>query len=127
VRATIWPLFAWYAWDNPANVVAGTTGEDAALASVRSAGVGSASHCGGEHDRCGLLSGLYSAGRRGIKTTLWWGPRQVRVLLRPLFARWAWAQNRTVVAGTKGEGATMTFDSMFGVSSFCHCSGWHDR
>jgi hypothetical protein len=32
-------------------VVAGTTGEGATMASVLSVGVGSASHCGGEHER----------------------------------------------------------------------------
>jgi hypothetical protein len=72
VRATLWPLFAWSAWAQPATlvadttvegaalvlyalsawaqpatVVAGKTGEGAALASFRLVGMGSASHCGG--------------------------------------------------------------------------------
>jgi hypothetical protein len=37
-------------WVHTATVVAGTTGEGAVLASVRSVGVGSESHCGGGHD-----------------------------------------------------------------------------
>jgi hypothetical protein len=49
VRALIWPLFAWTAWVQSATVVAGTTGEDDALASVPLLGVGSTSHCGGGH------------------------------------------------------------------------------
>jgi hypothetical protein len=49
VRALLWPLFAPSAWAQPATVVAGTTGKDAAVASVRRVSVGSASHCGGGH------------------------------------------------------------------------------
>jgi hypothetical protein len=49
VRALICPLFARSALAQPDTVVAGTTGEGAALATVRLVGVGSASHCGGGH------------------------------------------------------------------------------
>ena len=41
------PLFALSAWDHPATVAAGTTGEVAILAFARLFSVGSASHCGG--------------------------------------------------------------------------------
>jgi hypothetical protein len=52
VRALLLTLFARSAWAQPATVVMpGTTAEGAALASVLSVGVGSASHCGGGHDR----------------------------------------------------------------------------
>jgi hypothetical protein len=51
VRALLWPMFAGSAWALTANMVAGTTGEGAALASVPSVGVGPTSHCGGGHDR----------------------------------------------------------------------------
>jgi hypothetical protein len=51
VSVLLWPLFARSAWAQTATVVAGTTGEGAALASVRSVSVGSDSHCGGGHDR----------------------------------------------------------------------------
>jgi hypothetical protein len=51
VRALLWPLFAWSALSQPAIVVVATTGEGAALASVRSVGVGSASHSGGGHEK----------------------------------------------------------------------------
>jgi hypothetical protein len=44
VRALLWPLFPRSAWDQPATVLTGTTGEGAALASVHLVGVGSASH-----------------------------------------------------------------------------------
>jgi hypothetical protein len=51
MRALLWPLFASSAWAQPAAVVAGTTVADAALASVRSFVVGSATHFVGGHDR----------------------------------------------------------------------------
>jgi hypothetical protein len=51
VRSVLWPLFVWAAWAQPATVLAGTTGEGVDLASDSSVGVGSASHCGGDHDR----------------------------------------------------------------------------
>jgi hypothetical protein len=51
VRALLWQLFARSAWPQTATVVASTTGEGAALASVRSIGVGTARHCGGGQDR----------------------------------------------------------------------------
>jgi hypothetical protein len=51
VRALLWPLFPQSACAQPATLLAGTTGEGAALASVRLVGVGSDSHCGGGHDR----------------------------------------------------------------------------
>ena len=41
VMAVLWPLFDCSAWDQPATVVAGTTFEGAALASLRFIGVGS--------------------------------------------------------------------------------------
>jgi hypothetical protein len=44
-------MFAWSAWAQPATVVVGTTGEGAALASVLSVGMGSASHSRGALDR----------------------------------------------------------------------------
>jgi hypothetical protein len=50
VRALLWPLFAWPAWDPPPTELAGTSCEGDALASVRSIGVGSASHYGVGHD-----------------------------------------------------------------------------
>jgi hypothetical protein len=50
LRAWLWPLFARLAWAKPATLLAGTTGEGAALASVRSVGVYSACHSDGGHD-----------------------------------------------------------------------------
>jgi hypothetical protein len=50
VTALFWTLFARSTFAQPATVVAGTTGEGAALATVRSLGVGSDSHCGAGHD-----------------------------------------------------------------------------
>jgi hypothetical protein len=51
VKAMHWLLFSWSSWVQAGTVLAGTTGEGIALASVRSVGVGSASHCCGGHDR----------------------------------------------------------------------------
>jgi hypothetical protein len=45
VRALLCPLFSRSTWSRPATVVAGMTVDCAALASVRSVGVGSANHC----------------------------------------------------------------------------------
>jgi hypothetical protein len=50
VRTLLCPMFAWWALAHPATVVARTSGEGAALASVRSGGLGSASHCACGHD-----------------------------------------------------------------------------
>jgi hypothetical protein len=46
VRALLWPMFDRSAWAQLSNVVAGTKIEGAALVSVLSVGVGSASHWG---------------------------------------------------------------------------------
>jgi hypothetical protein len=51
VRTLLWPLFARSAWDQPATVLGSTIVEGAFLASIQYVGVGSASHCVGEHDR----------------------------------------------------------------------------
>jgi hypothetical protein len=50
VRALLRTLFACSAWAQPPTELAVTSGEGDDLASVRSVGVGSASHCGGGHD-----------------------------------------------------------------------------
>jgi hypothetical protein len=47
----LWPLIAWWAWDQPVTVVVGTTGKGHLLGSDRLVGVGSDSHCGGGIDR----------------------------------------------------------------------------
>jgi hypothetical protein len=47
VRALLWPVFARSAWAQPASVLAVTVSDGAALASVPSVGVGLASPCGG--------------------------------------------------------------------------------
>ena len=52
LRALLWPLIDRTAWAQPATVMAGTTGEGVALASVRFVGVGSVSNGVGGHDRC---------------------------------------------------------------------------
>jgi hypothetical protein len=88
-------------------VVAGTTVEGASLGSVRLFCVGSASHSGGGHDWLGHCSGLFSLVRRGLSQPLCWRTRQVRALLWPLLAWWAWPQPATVVAGTTDEGAAL--------------------
>jgi hypothetical protein len=59
------------AWAQVVNVVTCATGVGAALASVRLVGVCSASHCGGGYDMRRSRSGLSSLGRRGLSQTLW--------------------------------------------------------
>jgi hypothetical protein len=123
VRALIWPLFTWSAWAHTATVVAGTSCGGAVLASVRSVGVGSASHCGRGHHMRGRCFCLCSLCRRGIIQPLRCRARQVRALLWPLFARSEWAQPATVVEGTTGEGAAPCSVRLVGVSSESHCCG----
>jgi hypothetical protein len=101
VEGAVWPLFARSAWAQPATVVADTTGEGAALPSVRLAGVGPANH-------------------------LWWA-RQIRALLWLLFDRSAWAQQATVVAGTTGEDAALAYVPLVVMGSASHCGCGHDR
>ena len=51
LRALLYPLFARSAWAHAATVLADTTVEGVALASVRSVGVGSAGHYDSGHER----------------------------------------------------------------------------
>jgi hypothetical protein len=51
VSALLRTLLAWSTWPQPANVVRVTTGDGAALASVRLLGVGSNCQCGSLQDR----------------------------------------------------------------------------
>jgi hypothetical protein len=51
LRALFGLLFSLSAWAQAGTVVAGKTGDGAALASVRSIGLGADSHCVGGHDR----------------------------------------------------------------------------
>jgi hypothetical protein len=126
VRALKWPPFALSAWTIATSVLAGTTCEVAALASVRVVGVRSASHCGGGHDRGGRCSGLFSIGGRELRQPRCWRARQVRTLIWPLFDRSTWAQPDTVLAGTTVEGAILASDRSVGVGSISHCGGEHD-
>jgi hypothetical protein len=90
-------------------------------------GVGPASHCGGGHDRSGRGSGLCLLGRRGFRQPLWWRPRQVRALLRPLFTLSAWAQHANVVVGKTDHCAALASLRLVGVGPASHCGGGHDR
>ena len=96
-------------------------------------------------------TGLCSLGLRWLRQALNWLARQVRELLRPLLARWAWSQLYSVLAGTtlevtalasvryvgmgsasscsgrtKGDGAALASVCSVGVGSASHCSGGHD-
>jgi hypothetical protein len=103
VRALFWPLFDRSSWAQPDTLMEGTTGVGAALASFRSFGVGSDNHCGGGHYSSGRCSGLRTFVRRGLSQPLGRLDRQVRSLLRPLFAWLAWTQAATVLAATTGR------------------------
>ena len=120
------PLIAWPEWAHPATLVAGATGEGAAL------------FC--------LLD------RRGLSKPLWWWARELRALLWPLFAwsvwdqeatvvegqlvsallwtvfaRSAYVQPATVVAGTTIDGAVVASVRTVGVGSSNHCVSVQDR
>jgi hypothetical protein len=127
MRALLWPLFARSTWAQASTMVACTTGEGAALASVSLFGVGSDSHCGGGHGSCGRCSGLCSLSRHGFSQPLWWRTRQVRSLLWPLFASSAWAQPVTELVGKIGEGTALACVRSVGVGSASHFGGRHDR
>jgi hypothetical protein len=101
VSALLCPLFDRLGWDQLDPVVASTTCEGAALASVRLDGVGSDSHCIGGHDK---------------RVCCFW----------PLFAQWAWAQPDTVLVGTTIEGADLASVRSVGVGSARHCDSGHD-
>jgi hypothetical protein len=126
VRALLWPLFVRLGRSQPATVVAGTTGEGAALAFVRSVVVGSATHCGGGNHMIGRCTGLCSLGRIWPSQPMWWRARKVRALLWPLLTRSEWAQPATVLAGTTSEGAALDSVRLVDVGSASLCGGGHD-
>ena len=152
MRALLWPLFDRSAWAQPATVVAVTIVVDADVATVRSVGVGSASHyvggatvhgaaqnsvrllglgsaihCDGAHDWLGHCSGLCSLRRLGLSQQLWWRARQVRDLLCPMFTCSSWVQPATVVPGMTGQVASLASTRLVGESSASHSGGGHDR
>jgi hypothetical protein len=112
VMALLWPLFDLSGWAQSVPVVAGTSVEGAALATVRSVDVGSDSHCDGGHDMYGRCSGLFSLGLRWINQEVCWRTLQLRALRKPLLARATWAQPATVVAGTSVKGASLNSGSI---------------
>jgi hypothetical protein len=107
-------------------VVADTTCEVAALASVLSVGMVADSHCVGGHDKWGRFFGLCSLGRCSIRQPLCSRARNVMALFWHLFVLSVWAQPATVVAGTTGEGASQASVPSVGVGSFSHIGGGHD-
>ena len=86
VKALIRPVIAWSAWAQPTTVVAVTTGEGAAVASVHSVGVGSGKHYGSGQDGRGRCFRLCSLCRWGLNLSLLCRARQVRALVCPLLA-----------------------------------------
>jgi hypothetical protein len=112
-----------WAWAQSVTVVAGSIGKGAVQASVFSNGVGSDSHCGGGHDMRACCFGLCSLGWRGLSQAVWWQARQLRALLRPLFAWSAGAQIATELAGTTDEGAVLAAVFFVGVGTANHCGG----
>ena len=133
-------LFVRSAWAQPSTVLVGTTGDGAALESVRSLGVGSSNHCGG-HDRrgrcfsrvrsIGVGSGSHHCGGRdrcrrcsasvrsvGVgAATHWWRAVNIRTLLWPLIVRSSWDQPVTSVSGMIGKGAALASICSVGVGS----------
>jgi hypothetical protein len=80
VRALVLPVFVSSSWAQPATMLAGTTCECAALASVHLVDMGSgssASHCVGGHNRCGRYTEHCSLGRSGRSQPLCRRARQV--------------------------------------------------
>ena len=71
------------------------------------------------------LAGLSSLDRRGYRQKLLWLARQVRALVRSLFALMAWDHPATVVADTAGECADLASVQFVGVGSASHCGGGH--
>jgi hypothetical protein len=126
-RALLGPLSSLSNWAQATTAVEGKTGEGAAMASLGSVGLGSASYCGGGHDRRGRYSILCSIGRRWFSQAMWWRARQVKAGLCPLIAWSAWVQPATVVADTSGEGVALAPVPSVGVGSASHCVGGRVR
>jgi hypothetical protein len=122
----LWALFARSAWSQPANMLAGTTGEVTALASFRSVGVGSARHSVAGHNRRVHCSGMFSHDRCWLSQPLWWRTRHVRAQIWPPFALSAWSQPATVVAVTKIEGTALASVRSVDVGSTNDCGRVHD-
>ena len=91
-----WPLFA---WAQPATVLAGTTFDDAPLATFRLFSVDSASHLARTTGEGAAL--LFLLGR-------------------------LWPQPATAVVGTIGEGAALFSHRQLGLGSASHCGVGHD-
>ena len=116
MRALLCHPFALSAWSQPATVVAGTSGEGDAMASVRWFGVGSASHCvGGYEVESGALASVRLVGIGSASQ--FWRIRQLRVPLWPLFHRSVLDQPASVLAGTTGEGVALASFRSFGFES----------
>jgi hypothetical protein len=113
VRAMFWPLFPRSAWAQPATVVAGTTGEGLAVASVRLVGVGLAR----SELACKSGEGFDLASIRsvGVGTESHCGGG-IDSLLKSLYARSVWAQSVTMLAGTSVEGAVVASVRSVGVA-----------
>jgi hypothetical protein len=127
MRALDWLLFAQTAWAQPATVVAGITGEGDGLALSPFVGVGTTSHCGGGNDWFGRCSVFCPLGRRGLKHPKCWRARQLREMLRLLFARSAWAHPTTVVGHTTCEGGALAFVRLVSLGPTSHFGGGPDR
>ena len=152
MSALLWPMFDRSVRALQATVLAGKSGDGAALASVRSVVVGSASHYCGGLDRRGRCSGLFWLGRHGLSQALFsrarnvrgcsrffsfgrrelsqplmWRSRQVWTLLWPLILWSAWVQLANLLVVTIGEGASLDSVRLFGVGQVNQCGGRHDR
>ena len=123
--ALLWPLMAWWTWDQPGTDLVDTTAEGAVLASVRSVDVGSGSHCSDGNDCIGHCSGLCSLGLRGVSQPLWWRARQVMAILWHLNARWTWDQPGTVEVDTTDEGAILATIPSVDLDTGSHCVSGH--
>ena len=89
-------------------VLAGTTGECAALATDRSVVMG------------------FSLSRQELSQPLWYRSRQVRALLWSLFPRSTWAQPATELAVTTGEDDALSSDLLVGVGPASQYVGVHE-
>ena len=121
VMARLFPLFDRSAWAQPAIILADTSDEGAAVASVRLVDVGSASHYGGDREGSGRFSGLCYLGRRVLNHPLCWLTAQLTALLWPLLSRSDKAKPATAVAGATDESAALASVRSVGVLPASHC------
>ena len=127
MSALLWPLFSRWTWAEPATDIAGTTGEDDALASVSFFDVAQPATVVAVTSVEGSALASVRLVCRGYNQPLWWRLRHVRALFWLLVSWLAWDLPLIVVVGSTGYGADVASVLLDGLGPASHCGGVHDR